>query len=62
MEVILEFINHTLFPPSDHAKAAIGFEDIGGKRLLAVIQSLNRILFDTRFKVRDYLRGSDFLS
>jgi hypothetical protein len=59
MEVLLEFINHTLFPPSDHAKAAIGFEDIRGKRLLALIQSLNRILFDTRFKVRNCLRVSD---
>lgn len=53
LEVLLEFINYKLFPTFDHAKAALGPTDVGGKRLIALIQSLNRISFDTRFKVRE---------
>lgn len=52
MEVLLEYIHKKLAPPSGIAQSP-DFGETNGSRLPMVIQSLNHISFDTRFKVRD---------
>jgi hypothetical protein len=51
LEVLLEYINKELSPTCIQTESA-GSDGARNDRLLALIQSLNHISFDTRFKVR----------
>lgn len=55
LEVLLEYINKELSPTCSQTDSA-GSSGARNDRLLALIQSLNHISFDTRFKVRKHFR------